>query len=279
MPELPEAEVLRRSLHKAVVGRTITGVTVNKKECVNVPPAKYRHMVAGGTIERARRAGKATLLDLDNGNTLIVHLALGGRLVVDDAANYEKSEMPIVYELDDGSHLIATKFMLANIHVLPTDGLDQDSRVGHLGRDALEDLPTVAELAGMFDDKRMAVKAFLMDQTLLAGIGNMYANEILFAARLHPQTLVRNLSAKEIERLHASIASVLKEAVKRGGSSEGPFTDAYGKPGKAHEHVKVMWREGEPCTACGAAIEMIRQASRASYFCPKCQPKKRARKP
>jgi formamidopyrimidine-DNA glycosylase len=274
MPELPEAEVLKRGLQKAVVGRTITGVTVSKKEVINVPPSTYKAMVEGAKIIAARRAGKATLLDLDNGNTLVIHLALGGRVVLDDPANYEQSELPLVYALDDGSHLVATKFMLANIHVLPTDRLNQDSRLKGLGRDALADLPTVEELGAMLKGSRSAVKTFLMDQTILAGIGNMYANEILFAARLHPEAIAKSLSKGQVERLHAAIRDVLHQAIKQGGSSESPFTDVHGKAGKAHAKAKVMWREGERCYECGSTIKMIRQASRATYFCPKCQPAK-----
>ena len=277
MPELPELEVLKRGLAKTVVGRRIVKVTVNKKECLNVSPDKYKQMVQGARIVGARRKGKMALLDLDNGNTLLIHLSLGGRVVLADPGEYQPNEVQIDYELDDGSHLLAAKLMLGNVHVLPTDKLKQDSRLAKMGRDALDDLPSADELAQMLAGKRAAIKAFLMDQTELAGIGNMYANEILFAARLDPRTEARALSRADVEKLHQAIQDVLKQAIADGGASEGPFTDVHGKPGRAHERAQVMWRGGQECPECGGAIKEIRQANRASYFCPKCQKKKRAR--
>lgn len=277
MPELPELEVLKRGLAKTAVGRKIVKVKVNRKECVNVSPSKYKQMVEGAKIAAARRQGKMALLDLDNGNTLIIHLSLGGRVVLADPSEYEPKDIQIHYELDDGSHLLVAKLMLGNVHVRPTDELNQDSRLGKLGRDALDDLPSVDELGQMLKGRRMAIKAFLMDQTLLAGIGNMYANEVLFAARIHPQTQTHALTSRDVEKLHAAIQDVLKQAVKDGGASEGPFTDVRGKAGRAHEKAKVMWRAGEDCPECGGDIKEIRQANRASYLCPKCQKKKRRR--
>lgn len=279
MPELPELEVLKRGLAKAVVGRKIVRVTVNKKECVNVSPRRYRQMVEGATIERAWRKGKMALLDLDNGNTLLIHLSLGGRLVLADPSDYEPKDVQIHYQLDDGSHLLAAKFMFANVHVRPTDELDQDSRLGGMGRDALDDPPSVDELRQMLAGRRMAIKAFLMDQTALAGIGNLYANEILFAARIHPQTPTHALSRGDVETLHGAVRTVLRQAIRDGGASEGPFTNLHGKRGRVQDKVKVMWRAGEECLECGGEIKEIRQANRASYLCPKCQKKRRPRRP
>ncbi|MFQ5809673.1 MAG: bifunctional DNA-formamidopyrimidine glycosylase/DNA-(apurinic or apyrimidinic site) lyase [Armatimonadota bacterium] len=278
MPELPELEVLRRSIEKTLVGRTIVDVTVNRKECVNVPPEEYAAAISGGTIVGARRFGKTAVVDLDNGYSVIVHLALGGLFVLADPDEFEEKHIQIAYHLDDGSTLLAAKLMLGNVHARPTAELGEDSRIAKMGPDALEELPSVESLTERFRTSRTGAKAFLMDQSSIGGIGNMYANEILFEARIHPATELRALSADDIARLHCAIASVLEEAITGGGATDTVFADLDGREPTYQEKLRVFGREGEPCPECAGKLRMIRLATRATYYCPRCQRKKYPRK-
>ncbi len=278
MPELPELEVLRQSIEKSLIGRTVVDVTVNRKECVNVPPDEYVSTVSGGKIIGARRFGKMGVMDLDNGCSLIVHLALGGLFVLADRDDFEPRHIQIAYRLDDGSTLLAAKLMLGNVHVRPTDELDQDPRIGKMGPDALNDRQSVEALAEVFQRSRTGVKAFLMDQKSIGGIGNMYANEILFEARIHPATELRALRADDTARLHEAIVAVLGRAVVAGGAADTVFADLDGREPTHQEKLKVFGREGGPCPECEGTIRMIRLATRATYYCPACQKKKYPRR-
>jgi len=278
MPELPELEVLRRSIERTLIGRTIVDVSVNRKECVNVPPDEYIDTVKGGKIVGARRFGKTAVIDLDNGYSLIVHLALGGLFVVANPDDFEPQNIQIAYQLDDGSTLLAAKLMLGNVHARPTAELDEDPRIGNMGPDALDELPVVPSLGEQFQRSRTGAKAFLMAQNSIGGIGNMYANEILFEARIHPATELRALSADDISRLHDAIQTVLQRAIAGGGAADTVFADLDGRQMTYQEKLKMFGREHQPCPECGGKIRMIRLATRATYYCPKCQRKKYPRK-
>lgn len=278
MPELPELEVLRRSIEKALVGRTIVDVTVGRKECLNMAPDEYASIVSGGKIVGARRFGKTGVIDLDNGYSLIVHLALGGLFVQASPHEFEPKDIQIAYHLDDGSTLLAAKLMLGNVHVRPTDELAEDNRIGKMGPDALDALPSAEGLAETFRDNRTGAKAFLMDQSRIGGIGNMYANEILFEARIHPATELRALSADDISRFHDAISTVLEQAIAAGGATDTIFADLDGRVPTHQETLKVFGREGQACPECAGKIRMIRLATRATYYCPTCQKKKYPRK-
>ncbi|MGD8238576.1 MAG: bifunctional DNA-formamidopyrimidine glycosylase/DNA-(apurinic or apyrimidinic site) lyase [Armatimonadota bacterium] len=278
MPELPELEVLRRSIEQTLVGRTIVDVTVNREECVNIPPEEYVAAVSGAKIIGARRFGKTGIVDLDNGYSLIVHLALGGLFVLADPQEFEEKHIQIAYHLDDGSTLLAAKLMLGNVHARPTAEVGGDSRIAKMGPDALDELPSVERLAERFRTSRTGAKAFLMDQSRIGGIGNMYANEILFEARVHPATQLRALSADDIARLHGAIEGVLEQAIAGGGAADTVFADLDGRETTYQEKLRVFGREGEPCPECACKVRMIRLATRATYYCPKCQKKKYPRK-
>lgn len=279
MPELPELEILRRSIRKRLVGRRITDVEVRKEPCVNLPPKKYRQAIAGATIADCTRKGKLCLVHLDNGNTIVVHLALGGLFVRGKEDDFEPDDIQVLYRLDDGSDLVAAKLMLGNVHVHPTATLQEsDNRLAKMGRDALDDLPTVEEFEEICARSRTGAKAFLMDQGHICGLGNMYACEVLFEAGIHPQTELRALKADDVRRLHDAIPAVLKAAIEGGGATDTVWADLNGREGRHQERLKVFGREGEPCPRCGARVKMIRLATRATYYCPKCQRKRSVRK-
>ncbi len=278
MPELPELEVLRRGLQDEVIGKTVSDAIVNKQPCVNPKPPAYQKAMVGAKITAARRNGKIVLLDLDNGHTLLLHLGLGGRIVLRDSLLHDPDQAQIVIAFQDGSALHAERLMFGNIHVLPTDKLNADPRIGNAGPDALDELPSAAQLRDIYGKRKSALKALLLDQSALSGIGNMYSNEILHRARLHPQTLGAQLTDAELQRLHDAIHDALTAAIADGGASETNFTDLHGNKGRHLEHLRVQGRAGEACPECGTTIKELRVSGRPTFICPKCQRKKPVRR-
>ena len=262
MPEGPELERVRRYLEPRIVGKRIAAVTVNRVECVNVPPAVYERALVGREVQHVWRKGKTVIADMSHDVSLLIHLALGGDVEVRDSAEHDPEATQVVLAFDDGEALHFSRLMLGNIHVFPTYHL-AETRVGTLGADAIDELPDAEILAGLYATKGRGCKALLLDQALLCGIGNYYANEILFRAKINPETSGKALSAADIERLRGAIEAVMQEA------TEGP---------RGEFARQVHGREGEPCPECGAQIRLRRIQNRATYYCPKCQRKKSVRK-
>ena len=262
MPELPELERLRRYLEPRITGKTVASVTVNRRECINVPPAVYERALVGRTVSHVWRKGKTVIVDLTDDVCLLIHLALGGEVLVKDSAEHDAEKTQIVLGFVDGTALHFEQLMLGNVHVFPTYHL-ADTRVGTLGPDALDELPDADTLAGVYGTRGTIEKGLLLDQSLLCGLGNYYADEVLFRARISPESRGKALNAGDFERLHDAIQGVLAEALDEGR----PEFDR-----------QVHGREGEPCPACGSEIKMIRIQNRATYLCRKCQRKKSVRR-
>jgi formamidopyrimidine-DNA glycosylase len=258
VPELPELERVRRYLDERCRGRTLAGAVVNQPACVNLPLEAYDRCVAGATIEHVWRRGKMVLLDLSNGVSLVIHLALGGEVLLKDTADHDPGQTQIIFPFTDGSALHFHQLRLGNVHAFPTYHLST-TRLGKLGSDALTELPSAEGLQGLYGGQGRAIKALLLDQSLLCGIGNLYGDEVLFRAGLHPRRPGKSLTAEEFVRLRESIEGVL-EAALRGQ-----------EPGAAAYQPRVYGRTGEPCSDCGAAIERLRLDSRSAHYCPTCQ--------
>jgi len=259
VPELPELEMVRRSLEARCLGKTIASAVVNQPACVNLPPPVYERVIVGGTIGYAWRKGKLVILDLSNGVSLVIHLALGGEVLLKDSSDHDPKATQIVLAFTDGTALHFHQLRLGNVHACPTYHLAA-TRVGKLGADALNELPTAERLQTLYGAARTGIKQLLLDQSLLCGIGNFHADEILFRAGIHPQAPGKSLAADQFTRLREAIRQVLEEALR---SKE---------PGAGEFEAQVYGRAGEACRACGSAIERLRIANRSAYCCPKCQP-------
>ena len=270
MPELPEVETIRRDLVPHVVGRRFTAVEVmpGAEKVVAVPsPAEFRRALPGLRIESIERRGKYFLFPLSDGRYLIVHLRMTGALIHRPAGAPADGYLRVRLVLDDKTELRYTDLRKLGMMWLVDD---PTLVLGRLGPDALEAL-LPATLRSLLDGRRAPVKAVLMDQRRLAGLGNIYADEALFLAGVHPRRSAGELTADEIERLHRAIGEVLREAMGHRGSSFRDYVDARGREGEHQLHVKVYRRSGEPCYVCGTAIERIKLGGRSSHFCPHCQ--------
>ena len=277
MPELPEVETVVRGLRATLPGRRILSVRLGKTDFID-DPAALDEQLPGRRVIAVERIGKFICIELshragDAGEStvdlhLLVHLGMTGRLAVRSPNEPVAPHTHGFFGLDDGNELRYTDIRrFGRILLVPGAGLPEFQ--GRLGHDAL--FIPAQEFSRQVCRRRARIKAFLLDQKALRGMGNIYADESLWRARIHPARLAANLSREEIARLHQAMRQVLRAAIKRGGSSISDFLDAEGKPGSYQKSHRVYGREGEKCFRCGAAIQRIIVAGRSSHFCPRCQ--------
>lgn len=277
MPELPEVETVVRGLRLSLPGREIVEVRFGKTDFVESPEA-ISEQLPGRRIADVRRMGKFICIGLEPGAIqpsspsrlyLIVHLGMTGRLTVIPSAESVVPHTHGFFVLDDGRELRYTDIRrFGRILVVPESGLAKFTR--HLGREPLE--VSAEEFCREFESRRARVKALLLDQSVLRGVGNIYADESLFRARLHPARIAENLTKKQLLALHRTVKQVLEEAILSRGSSISDYVDSEGKRGRFQLRHRVYQREGKPCFRCKAIIRRVIVAGRSSHFCPRCQP-------
>jgi formamidopyrimidine-DNA glycosylase len=271
MPELPEVETIRRDLLPLLRGRAFTHVWVSPEapRLVQAPtPADFARLLPGHRIEDISRRGKFLVFHLSGGLYLVVHLRMTGALLHRPSGAPPDRYVRAVLSLDDGSELRFSDLRKFGALWLVSD---VSPVLGRLGPEPLEGL-TPSLLRGVAARRRAPIKSLLLDQRALAGLGNIYADEALFAAGLHPQRPASSLSDAEVERLHGAIARVLRAALEDRGASFSDYVDASGREGLHQFRVQVFRRTGQPCHVCGREIARVRVAGRSSHFCPVCQP-------
>lgn len=271
MPELPEVETVRRTL-APVVGQRITGVWDSGMglHMGRKPPRKALRALSGATIRAVHRRGKYLLLDTDRTQTLLVHLGMTGRLLWVAAQAPRVKHTHMILQLSDGRSL---RFVDARRFGL-LDVLEHDSEcraLAGLGPDPLVDGVDAKRLQLAASAKRSSLKAFILDQSVLAGLGNIYASEALWRARLHPARPAHDLTVGTARTLAAAIEEVLANALDNGGTSLRDFVNAEGKGGENADYLWVYGRNGAPCLRCKTQIERVVLHGRATFYCPKCQ--------
>jgi formamidopyrimidine-DNA glycosylase len=260
MPELPEVETVVRTVAPHIVGRRIVAARFTSRFVTPGNRARLAQRLAGRTIESVRRSGKFIVLGLDQG-TLTVHLGMTGRLLVEgEPARHTHG----VFTLDQGVLLYHDPRQFGRIEW----SAGAPVRVARLGPEPLE-IPWEEFRARL--RRRARIKALLLNQTFLAGLGNIYADESLFAAGIHPLAIAARVKADRAARLYQSIREILTQAIALGGSSISDYVDARGERGWFQMQHRVYGREGEPCVNCGAPIRKILVAQRGTHFCPHCQ--------
>ncbi len=272
MPELPEVEVIRGQLERELRGARILSCEVLLPRLVRFPTALgYRRGVRGRTVHEVRRRGKYLLFALDGGRELVIHLGMTGSLLLVPRGGERPRHTHIVFHLEDGRDLLYVDPRTFGETALVRSG---DYRplpsLSRMGPEPLHEDFTPASLEGALRGK-CRVKAALMDQARLAGLGNIYADEALHRAGIHPLRRADTLRVEEVERLHAAIREVLAEALASGGSSVSDYVDLRGEKGGYQERHRVYRRAGEPCLSCGETIRRETVSGRGTYFCPCCQ--------
>jgi formamidopyrimidine-DNA glycosylase len=276
MPELPEVETVARRLQTRLPGAEISGAEVlwGRTIAFPQPPERFAIEIVGGVVERVGRRAKSVVLYLDDGRVLTVALRMSGALIVAAPGAAPDPHARVVLELADGRQLRfrdARKF--GRIGLYPGRGRRRVADVfSKHGPEPLAPSFTAARLAARLRRRSARLKTLLLDQTFIAGVGNIYADEALWRARLHPLRHADTLTEVEIARLHRAIRASLREGLAGGGASYRDYVDPDGEPGLAAERMRVYRRTGEPCFRCGHRIERIVVNTRATHFCPHCQP-------
>lgn len=276
MPELPEVETIRRQLEPRLTGRTLTSVQITDPLLVAPDvPERVTDDLVGRTVTDVGRRGKYLLIGLDDGATLALHLRMTGRLHWRPGAPAPGDErfLRAIVGFDDQSTVTfgdARRF--GRMWIIPP-GIDQDTYWrGRVGPEPLSDAFTAARLDTILRGRRIAIKSALLDQSRLAGLGNMYVDEVLFAARIHPRRAAGSLSTAETRAVHRAIRDRLRTAIDAGGASIDTYRDGLGQPGRMQHLLRVHLHEGEPCPRCGTIIVKDVVGQRGTYWCPRCQP-------
>jgi len=283
MPELPEVEVVRRGLQAHVVGRTITAVRVHHPRAVRrheAGPADLTARLLDARITGTDRRGKYLWLTLDDGDfALVVHLGMSGQMLLGTVPN--AGHLRIAAVLDDGTTLSFVDqrtfggWQLADL--VTVDGSVVPTPVAHLARDPLDPRFDLDGVVNVLRRKHSEIKRQLLDQTVVSGIGNIYADEALWRAKLNGARITDTLTRPKLTLVLESAAEVMRDALTQGGTSfDSLYVNVNGQSGYFDRSLNVYGREGKPCRRCGAVIRREKFMNRSSYYCPRCQPRPRS---
>jgi formamidopyrimidine-DNA glycosylase len=272
MPELPEVETIRRDLRLHLVGRTIDSVRVLRPSVLECSARRLRRALTGATVRDLRRHGKVLSLDLDSGVSLLVHLRMTGQLLLCNV-KADPRFVRLIFTLDDGRRLVyADCRALGRLELCGSDELACSRALARFGPDALEEAGLEALLRAA-QRRRTPIKCLLLDQSVLAGIGNIYASEIPHVARIAPDRPASTLTRREHTRLRRAVRRVLADAIEARGTTFSDFRTGTGEPGLYAAQLRVYGREGERCLrrGCGGTVVRIVQQQRSTFYCPCCQ--------
>jgi formamidopyrimidine-DNA glycosylase len=280
MPELPEVETIRRQLAPALEGRRLQAVDVrDPRWSMPAPPEAIADALRGREIERVWRRGKYLVLSLEDDVHVVMHLRMTGNLLLDEADAEEPDHLRVRLDLDDGRRLLfvdVRRFGTGDV-LLGSDAL-AEYFASRLGVEPLDPDFTAEALRAMARGRKQPVKAFLLNQERIAGVGNIYADEALFRARIHPLRAVGTLTRAQLESLREGVVESLELGIDSKGASIDDYRHVDGARGSFQDRFLVHLRAGEPCPRCGTPIEKLRAAGRGTYVCPRCQRRPRPRR-
>ena len=273
MPELPEVETIAADLRPHLAGRTIMRADLRFPTIVRHPePEEFIDLIAGLRIESVRRRGKYILMGLDHERVLVVHLGMTGQLRIVDPSTPIPNHTHAILDLDDGKQLRYRDPRRFGRILLGTEtDLLLAKAMPRLGPEPIDADFSADALYKALRRRKAPLKAVLLDQTMLAGVGNIYADESLFRARLRPDRVAQRVSRKSASRLRDALKDSLEMAIRNRGSSVNTYRDAWGELGGQQEVLLVYGRAGEPCFTCGRPLSSVRIAGRTTVFCRHCQ--------
>lgn len=273
MPEMPEVEIIRRGLMDRLKNKQITNAEIFLPRLVKWPSVTaFQAMIIGRTILGMTRRGKYLLIHLDNKNQIVIHLRMTGRLCYLEASAQRDSYARILFYLDNGDMLVyADTRTLGTLYALGEDEAWRISGLANMGPEPLSAEFTSTYLKETLSPCRRKIKSFLLNQKYIGGLGNIYVDESLHIAGIHPERIGSTLSLPEIERLHGAINRVIKDGINDGGTTFRDYRNSMGGKGSHQEHLLVYGRKGELCRGCATKIERIEVGGRGTHFCPVCQ--------
>jgi len=278
--ELPEVEVMRRDLEKDVVGRKIAAAEVRpSKNAMRIirrhgRRKEFADKLIGRKVLKSDRRGKYVLLSLDNGDVLVVHFAMSGQFVRGNKRVPLPPHTHVVITFQQGGDLrFVDPRTFGEMFVTAGDDLGKVRELQHIAIDPLDHVFTWQSFGGQMAQRESKLKQLLMDQKFISGLGNIYSDEVLFAAGLRHDRLSDTLSSQEVRRLYRSLQEVLQEAIRYRGTTldDEAYLDLFGKPGEFQNELKVYGRQGLPCRRCRTPIHTVKISGRGAYFCPQCQ--------
>jgi formamidopyrimidine-DNA glycosylase len=279
VPELPEVEVVRRGLETCVAGETIARVHVVHPRVIrrHLPGVRdFEQQLVDQRVVAARRRGKYLWLALDSGDAVLGHLGMSGQLLVQPRTAPAERHLRVTFELGAGRDLRFVDQRMFGSLLISRDGADLPSEIAHIARDPLDELFDDDRFASLVRGRRTGIKRALLDQTLISGVGNIYADEALWGARLHFARPTETLRRGEIGRVLAEVRGVLTRALGEGGTSfDSLYVDVNGDSGYFDRSLAVYGQTGRPCPRCGTPIRRDRFMNRSSFTCPRCQPRPR----
>lgn len=275
MPELPEVETIARTLEPAVRGRVITGIELLYRPLLRTGSKKGLDALRGRRILAVNRRGKMLLIACEGGRTLVFHLKMTGQFSLAVPGEARDKHTRLVVRFEDGKNELRFRDVRKFGFLLCLEGVAEAAcmELACLGPEPLQ--VGLTEFAAILGRRKGRIKSLLLNQTVVAGIGNIYADEMLFDSRIHPETLASSLGNRVVERLYDSMKKILKLAIAEKGSTVQDYRDAEGNAGNFQFFHRVYDRKGKPCVTCGTPIRMTRIGGRSSHFCPKCQGKRR----
>ncbi len=278
--ELPEVEVMRRDLEKDVIGRRIASVDVrrtkNAKRVIRraASAKEFRDRLVGKKITRVDRRGKYILLHLDGNDVLVLHFGMSGRVLRGNKRVPPPQHTHVVITFQKGGDLrFVDPRTFGEMFVTTTDGLGKVKELAHIAIDPLEHAFTWQQFSEILARRKTKLKNLLMDQAFISGLGNIYSDEVLFAAGLRWDRMSDELSSQEVRRLYRAMQEVAQESIRFRGTTldDEAYVDLYGKPGEYQAELKVYGRRGLPCRRCRTPIEAVKLSGRNSFHCPQCQ--------
>jgi formamidopyrimidine-DNA glycosylase len=272
MPELPEVETIARKLRETIAGKRIDEVCLSGKSLRRPVPGDFVSQLRGRTIRAVHRRGKYLIVEMEPRAFWLIHLGMSGRLLFSAGPIERPRHTHAAVRFAGGGELQyrdPRRFGLLDVYEI--SGLAALPEIRRLGKDPLSSGFTSRWLWRELSQSRKDIKSFLLDQRKIAGLGNIYACEAMFQARLHPMRRSNTIARREALGLTCAIRGVLRAAIRHRGTSISDFVDSDGKPGEHQDFLHVFQREGEKCRRCDAIIRRVRQGNRSTYFCPRCQ--------
>lgn len=273
MPELPEVETIRRVLEPQIQGLTIRSAAVNRPEVVAHPSSdEFCKQLVGQTIERMERRGKFLLMLLNSGDRIIIHLRMTGCLLYTPADLPQEKHTHLIFELNDGKELrFSDTRRFGRLCLIPSGETDTYSGIEKLGKEPFDSDFSAEYLTAHFGKRKKAIKECLLEQGVIAGIGNIYSDEILFAAKIHPARQANSLTEREWMQLAATIPQQLSYYIEKNEMTPEEYLETKGQDYRNTPFLQVYGREGEPCPNCGEVLCRMVIGGRSSIYCPACQ--------